>query len=593
MTASLQGIPKAALDEFLAPYLESWGFYAENHWQFTLDALKTQNRDVEYGEQRESVDFPDHDYLRFFASLWYVEHKVQSDKSRQLTMTWLVCALAVHELIFRENSLVGYQNLSLKMACDKLENYMLYMLKRIPWDIQLPWVKEGEDPHEDWTRIVAKAFDLDLTPPSPPHAKQSPYFGSRAYWVSLELCNKYKTSSGTDGMESIKFRPYFLATEQEVIAVPGGVSAPEKWRGFTFTRAIHDEYAFYYSLSDAISSASQTLGKHGFQVLITTPSVGKDGDEIPRKMAETKDELHPNIAEELGYKLPHGVEMWMSKEQYLHVRIWYYAHPDRRGKDYLQRAVYTGNSRKNQREILLRYDIPENEAFYLTYAQQPETYAFCKLNTLTSERVKFIPDKTAMLLIGQDGGRTPSTLIVEAREDGRLVAAFEICSEKSSIQGHIPKVVALLNRHYPDWQRNHRAYLDPSMFNEHENSDTSAAVQMQRAGFMCDKGVQDPDERFTAMNQLIETPMRTDTHGSAPTLLVNTEGCPRFHAGMSGMADVDSSAVKTGENRKNKQSPYSHIVEAGEYVATRAGLYTRKNKMSRRPPRHWRGGAAG
>jgi len=587
---AIEGISKQALDEFLEPYMEFWTFYSENHWQFVLDCLRTQNRDVEYGGQRESVPFPDFEYLEFFASMWYTEHALQCDKSRQLTMTWLVCALAVHEAIFRENALIGYQNLSLKMACDKLENYMLYMLKRIPWEMQLPWVKEGEDPHEDWIEIVAKTFDLSLTPPQPPHAKQSVYYGSRAYWVALELSNRYKTSSGTDGMENIQFRPYFLETQQDIIAVPGGVSAPEKWRGFTFTRAIHDEYAFYYSLSDAISSASKTLGKHGFQVLITTPSVGKDGDEVPKKMTE-KDELHPNIAAEKGYKLPHGVEMWQTKQQYLHVRIWYYAHPERRTKDYLDYAVHRGDTRKNQREILLRYDIPENEAFYLSYAQQPETFAFSKL--VDGKRVAFMPSDDSELLIGQDGGRTPASLIVEARPDGRLVAAFEVCSEKSSIQGHLPKLIALLNRHYPNWQRRHRVFCDPSMFNDQESSPNSAATVMQQAGFRVEPGVQDPDERFTAMSQLIETNMRTDSHGSAPTLLVNTEGCPRFHGGMSGLADIDPSAVKSSQNRKNKLSSYSHIVEAGEYVATRAGLYIRKNKGGRRPPRHWKGGGAG
>ena len=586
----LEGISKQALDEFLEPYVEQWAFYSTNHWQFVLDALKTQNRDVEYGQPRESVAFPDFDHLRFFASLWYKEHAIQCDKSRQLTMTWLVCALALHEAIHRENALIGYQNLSLKMACDKIENYMLYMLKRIPWDIQLPWIKEGEDPHEDWTRIVAKAFSLPLAPPVPPHAKQSPYYGSRAYWVSLELSNRYKTKSGTDGMESIQFSPYFLETSQNIIAVPGGDSAADKWRGFTFTRAIHDEYAFYYNLADAISSAKQTLGKHGFQVLITTPSIGNDGDEIPKKMT-LKDDRFPNIAEERGYELPYGVEMWQTKQQYLHVRVWYYAHPERREKDYLDRALHQGDLRRNQREILLRYDIPENEPFYLSYAQQPELFAFCKLKG--GRRDQFVPHETCDLLLGQDGGRTPATLIVEARPDGRLVASYEICSSKSSIQGHIPKVLALLNRHYPDWQRRLKGYCDPSMFNEHENSDSSAAMQMQRAGFRLETGVQDPDERYTAMNQLIETNMYTESHGSAPVLLVNTEGCPMFHTGMSGGADIDTGANKTAMNRKNKTSPFSHIVEAGEYIATRAGIYTRKKTGSRRPARHWKGAGAG
>ena len=205
----------------------------------------------------------------------------------------------------------------------------------------------------------------------------------------------------------------------------------------------------------------------------------------------------------------------------------------------------------------------------------------------------FRSNQDCELLIGQDGGRTPASLIVEARGDGRLVASYEVCSEATSIQGHIPKLVSLLNRHYPNWQRRTKVFCDPSMFNEHENSETSAAVLMQRAGFMVEPGVQNPDERFTAMNQLIETNLRTDSHGSAPVLLVNTEGCPRFHSGMGGLADVDPSAIKSAENRKNKLSSYSHIVEAGEYVATRAGLYTRKKNGTRRPERHWKGGAAG
>lgn len=585
----LDSVPREKLNEFLEPYLIQWTYYAENHWQCVLDNFRTQNRDVEYGGKRDNVPFPDLPHLEYFASLWYEEHRLQCDKSRQLTMTWLVCMLTLHELMFRENALVGYQNLNLKAACDKLENYMLYSMLRVPWTNMLPWVRVGEDPAPQWIEMIAKYFDLDLSPPSPPTVKQSPYYGSRAYLVASALTNRYDLTRSKDGVESMSIMPYFMATTQQVVAVPSGAAAEEKWRGYTFTRAIHDEYGFYLGLADTISSAAQTLGKHGFQVLITTPSIGKDGDEIPFKMTQRDEGMdgHPRLVR--WPEPPYGVELWITRQNYLHIRIWYYTHPDRREKDYLDRTVYTGDVRKNQREILLRYDIPENDPFYAVYAQKPEEFALIGAED-KAKGITFKPHPTCQIAVGQDGGRTPASLVMELWPDGHVVAAFEIESNNSSIHGHLPKLHDALRRHYGEhYLSRTTVYCDPAMFFKQESSDASAAEAMIRSGFRVEEGKQDPDERFQSMSSLIERRITTPK-GHRPILLVNTAACPRFHAGMSGACDVDANSLKIGINKKNKNS-FSHIVEGGEYAATRISAF-RQSRVIAPPKRHWKGSGA-
>ena len=558
-------VDQARVAEFLSGYQQLWSHYAADPWSWVQDCVRTRNEDVDIdaGESAEGVPVPDLPHLRVMVWAWYAVKLLQIDKSRQMMATWTMCYMIVHEAMFMEAANIGYQHTKTKEAAGKIEKYVLYVLERQPLEYMLPWVEDRDHPPREWVELISAEFDLSMAPPSPPRADQPPYMGSEAYLIALQLCNRYTTTSGPEGIEAVEFHPYFSASTRYLEVVASGSNGADKWRGQTRTRAVHDEAFFYQDLADNVNSALKTIGKNGRQVLVCTASRGKDGTDEPLRMIK-RAPSQPDVFG--GFRgrstmdakaFPHGVDVWLTVDKYTHIRIWYYADPHKRGPDYYEREVKTGNLRKNRREVLISYDEPEGDPFYPSY--NPDTQV-----------VPRILNTGSFLVIGQDGGRTPASIICEVLPSGRVVAGRELVSQGISVTAHGERLVSLLNLHYPGWQSSHIMAVDPTMLDARgEANDETSGQVLERLGFQLTPGVQDPDRRFDAVTTLcLQSTM--DEYGNRPKLVVDPNGAPTVHTGFMGGCTLSPSDDKVGRNRKLKNS-FSHVMDALEYACTVIG----------------------
>ena len=560
-----QEILAQRLEAFLDEYEGHWQRYAnpavplhERGVRWALECMRTRNEDAMPGQPKHDVPMPDKPHVRAFVESFFRERRLVVDKSRQMMVTWMCCGLATFEAMFVEATNIGYQNMSLLDSCSKLDDYMLYTLTHQPLDLMMPWVKGREGPPDAWTLLIAKeifgpdgeeAFGRSLTPPKQTGAKESTYYLSPAWVLANEYTNRYNTYSGSEGVEVLEYTPFFDPTPRFIKALPEG---PDQWRSETRTRCIHDEYAFHAKLADCVSSALKSAGRNGYQTLVSTASQGKDGDGYPLtliKAASTQPLEWP-------YPILEGINFTKTQQGYTHLRIHYRADPDKRDRAFYVSQVQTGDRRKNLREMEISYDTPENEPFYTQFDS-------------SRARVTIQPNPhTPELFLGQDGGRTPATLVCERNDEGRILAVLEVVSENMSIEAHAIRVESILDKLYPGWKGMSRCFFDPSMSNKHETTDVSAADRLRKRGWVMEPGAQDPDIRFQDMARLCETVNLEDGYGNRPRLLIDSTRCPVFWQAMDGGCEIDPAAHRAALNRKRKNK-FSHIAEAGEYLATR------------------------
>jgi hypothetical protein len=553
--------------EILEAYKEKWEYYKTHPWAWWVQCVRTRNEDAPPG-QRENMPAPAHPHLKLLSQAWYREQYLQIDKSRQMTVTWFFCAMAIHEATHYESTTIGYQHMTLGDATDKLERYMLYVLTHIPLTESLPWVKRGAAPPDLWVRMVAAQFGLSLV--GKPNAKQPAWWDSEAHHVAGRLCHTYETSSSSEGMEQITFYPIFGASSDsrsDIMAIPNGSLGPEKWRGYSFTRTLHDEYGFHPRLADNVNTAKAAVGQYGRQVLVTTATLGVDGDEYPLQMLE-KDPVQPELpyAEIEGVNGRPGVEVWITKMGYTHMRIWYHADPNKRSEAYYKRAVLTGDLRKNRREVLIQYDQPQGEQFYVAFNERTQVVPSTP------------PSKDVPLILGFDGGRTPATVVIECLPSGHYVVKYEITSDGIGVQTHGRNVAEMMTQWYGSgWWRRHRAFGDPTLEFRHETSEESAARQLIDLGFALEESTNDLNVRYDAVTQLCQSILPFPGEGEAKPKLLIEQRCTQLIKAMSGLCEVDDVAKRQGVNKK-KKNQYSHIVEALEYPCTRLGSVVKKSR---------------
>ncbi|KQR22875.1 hypothetical protein [Deinococcus sp. Leaf326] len=565
------------LRDFLAPYRTLWDHYAADAWAWAKDCVRTRDEDAKPGQPREHLPLPNLPHLEWMTWAWYSVNLLQIDKSRQMMATWIVCALTMHEAMFVEASNAGYQHMDAGETAKKMEKYMLYVLEGQPMTLMMPWVELRAHPPTDWVKAIAEEFDLSMTPKTPPTRTDLPAeYGSEAYEVALTLCNRYRKSSGAEGVNEIELRPYFSSSYRYVYGIPAGVGGPNKWRGDTRTRAIEDEAWFHAALADNINSAQKSVGQNGRQVLYSTANAGEDDYALKMigkaphqpeefggfggRVVETADGVEVIPYEKRSVKdLPYGVEMWLSVQGYTHLRIWHYADPSKRSDEWIQRNIETGDRRKNMREVLIQYDAPIGEPFYPSF-------------DYTRQRLEERPKSSegAQLIIGMDGGRRPASLTALVYPSGRVVTVRELATPpgvSTNVRAHATALRRVLSADplTTHWQKEHVLVLDPSMFDTRsETDDRTSAEVLQEMGFFVVKGSQGAAIRYEALTNLNLHRIQED---GRPALQVDAGACPTFYAAMMGNCTVAKGAEKTGAYIKEKNNA-SHITEAGEYLAT-------------------------
>lgn len=570
-------VTQESVEEFLAPYLQFWEAYAADAWAWAKDCVRTRDEDAAPGQPREHLPLPNLPHLEFLSWAWYSVKLLQIDKSRQMMATWIVCALTVHEAMFVEASNAGYQHMDAGETAKKMEKYMLYILEAQPPELMLPWVETRAHPPREWVHHVAAWFGLSVQPKTPPTRTDLPAeFGSEAYEFALSLCNRYRKSSGAEGVNEIELRPYFSPSSRYIYGIPAGVGGPNKWRGDTRTRAIEDEAWFHAALADNINSAQKSVGQNGRQVLYSTANEGEESYAL--KMIEKADHqperfggfggrvvTKNGVPEVIPYstrtlkELPYGVEMWQTKMGYTHLRIWHYADPKKQSEDWIKANIETGDRRKNLREVLIDYNAPTGEPFYPSFDYMRQRLA---------DRPRDAED--AQLVIGMDGGRKPASVAALVYPSGRVVAVRELVTPQkvsTNVRAHATALRRILSADplTAHWQKDHVLALDPSMFDTRsETDDRTSAEILTEMGFYVVKGSQGAATRYEALTNLNLQVIQEDR---LPALLVDHAACPALYAALMGGCTVGKGAERTGSYQKEKNQS-SHIVDAMEYAAT-------------------------
>lgn len=578
----MQPVSESQIKAFLQPWQTLWEIYQRDPQAWVYDCVRTRNEDAAPGEQREGVPVPDLPHLKILIWAYYAIRFLQVDKSRQMMATWWLNFMHVHEAMFLESANIGYQHMTSADTSSKLEKYFLYVLTGQPREFMMPWVEDRGHPPNDWIQLIHEEFGLSLTPPYPDavRADQPASYGSEAYLFAKQLCHRYKTKSGPEGVEEIVLEPFFAPSPRYVTGIPAGVKGPNKWRGDTRTRASEDEAWFHASLADNVNSANKSVGQNGHQTLITTASLGEDGDAYPLEMIE-RDPVQPDTfgghagtPRKTREDMPEGVEIWQTKMGYTHIRIHHFADPAKRSDEWVRQNVYTGDVRKNLREVKIQYNSPTGKPFYETFNYQRQRLE----RSLTSS-------EGAQLILMMDGGRRPASTAVLAFPNGRVVAFLELITpqngKSTNVTAHAIALRGLLDRHpltRGTWQRDHVLIHDPSMGDTRSETDDKTSVDILiELGFNPIAGAMSSDTRYECVTNLN---LRTIPEDGLPALLIDPHGCPMLYEAMSGACVVTKQGEKTGQVVKEKNI-FSHVTDALEYGATfleGAGAYLKKTR---------------
>ena len=560
------------LAAFLQPYQETWSEFSEDRARgdavpWVLTCMRTRDEDAgAAGLPSELLSVPDKPHIRLFTWAWYSIRLLELDKSRQLMITWLACGLTVHEAMFSPSAKIGYQHMTGADTAEKIEYYMLYVLEAQPLSLMLPWVEERDHPPLEWVHLVAAELGLSMEPPGNPRADQPTYYNSEAYSVAKKLTNRYQKSSSAEGIVELRCTPFFeLEADRVIEAIPAGSSGPQKWRGSTRSRAVQDEAWFHQRLAQNISSAVASVGQNGRQTMFSTANRGEDGDDYPLTLIKK----HPKQPEWFGgfhgavkkrkEDMPFGCEIWLTEMGYTHIRIWYYADVDKRGPDWFEKNIMTGDRREKNREYLIMYDQTAGEPFYEVF--NPENQRLEEL----------YPVPAARYLVGMDGGRKPAAVLIEVHPNGRVIPVAEIVTphdRTSNAQIMADRMETEWGMRFPGWSREAILVLDPSMFDTRsETDDNTAALIFQNKGWYVVKGAMEREPRYRAVQKLCLENVNDAYNGgkSTPKLQVLAPACPALFAALSGGCSV----AKNNDGGYSKEKNHSsHVVEAFEYPAS-------------------------
>lgn len=166
--------------------------------------------------------FPDSPHLYYLTQAWIHSPRLLIPKSRQMSVTWLFCALYLWEAIHFPSRLTFFVSKKEESAHDNLERVKL-IYDKLPkfYRSYCPGVNKGGDP--------------------------------------LTYCR------------------FQLENRSKLIGVPAG---PEQLRQYTASGIFSDEAAFQEQLKDSIAAALPTLGHDGRITMVSSAAPSHFGDLV-------------------------------------------------------------------------------------------------------------------------------------------------------------------------------------------------------------------------------------------------------------------------------------------------------------------------
>lgn len=169
------------------------------------------------------------------------------------------------------------------------------------------------------------------------------------------------------------------------------------------------------------------------------------------------------------------------------------------------------------------------------------------------------------LLVGQDFGRNPWSLICQMDHMGRLLVHKEVRGENVGLEKHVLQSLkpALFSQEFMGFKM--CVVGDPSGVAKGNVSEESCFDALGRMGLPCFPApTNDIEPRLRAVEALLQR----QTNGG-PSLMISREGCPWLCRAMSGgyrFVKMKTGALKTVPDKNDKEG-FSHVCDDLQYVA--------------------------
>lgn len=170
------------------------------------------------------------------------------------------------------------------------------------------------------------------------------------------------------------------------------------------------------------------------------------------------------------------------------------------------------------------------------------------------------------LLIGQDFGRNPWSIICQVSPFGQLIVHEEIAAENVGLEKHLTESLkpVLLNKYFGF---RHAIIGDPAGISKDSHSEENSFELMARLGFAAYPA---PTNNLDPRIRSVEALLGKYTTGGVG-LIVNSEKCPKLVQAMSGgyryvRVKGGDGALKAIPDKQDREG-YSHVADTLEYVA--------------------------
>lgn len=229
----------------------------------------------------------------------------------------------------------------------------------------------------------------------------------------------------------------------------------------------------------------------------------------------------------------------------------------KKGRSYYTRQVETLGERHPwiRRYILAEYgaDASGQGVFHNTFRLDFHT-------VLDTEVIPSYP-----IIIGQDFGRNPWSLICQVDHMGRLLVHEEVRAENVGLEKHIQQ--NLRPRLFSDRYLGHRIAVvgDPSGVARGNIAEESCFDALKRLGLPCFPA---PTNNIEPRLRAVEALLGRQTNGG-PTLMISRRGAPHLCLAMNGgyrFTKTESGGLRTTPE-KNDAEGYSHVADDLQYVA--------------------------
>lgn len=183
------------------------------------------------------------------------------------------------------------------------------------------------------------------------------------------------------------------------------------------------------------------------------------------------------------------------------------------------------------------------------------------------------------LLIGQDFGRDPWSIICQVDSRGRMLVLEEVAAEDIGLQQHLSRGLRprLMDRRYMGRQT--MIVGDPAGRQRSSLSEETSFDLIKRAGFSCMPApTNDIDSRIRAVEALLLAQV-----GGAAALLIDRSRCRELVRAMNG--GYRFAHLKSGQKKNTPdKNEYSHVADALQYacLAAHGGWMAPHGLISRR-----------